>query len=351
VTDLDEALERFQLGALEYGPGLANHGPMAAEALVALGHPALLTGLVDLYAPRLPPFEPAAPLREDEREAALGDPLRFGSWVATWERELDACDWREVLAHALALLEPGLFAGAAHGFLRVAHAVRALGREQTGPRLRELAFGLGYWAGRYQRLPGEPGESGRRDPVEVLRQLDVVSPERRPAGLFFDAVRVLDSEPGFAAAIESADLSAQAPSALIGSLCREGARLYLANPRARVAYAHVVTVPSALRLLAPHVDEVTLRKLAGRAFQAGAALHAVSSTCDADVPPPSEDVQRTALDPHEIRYRAACSLREHSIKLAEACLRETEIEPDPILALAAADAALELEGAGTASTC
>ena len=53
MTDLDEALERLQLGGLDYGPGLANHGPMAAEALVALGHPALITGLVDGYAPRL----------------------------------------------------------------------------------------------------------------------------------------------------------------------------------------------------------------------------------------------------------------------------------------------------------
>ena len=33
VTDLDEVLERFHRCAFEYGPGLSNHGPMAAEAL------------------------------------------------------------------------------------------------------------------------------------------------------------------------------------------------------------------------------------------------------------------------------------------------------------------------------
>ena len=39
---LDDALARFEPTSLEYGPGLANHGPMAAEALCALGHPALV---------------------------------------------------------------------------------------------------------------------------------------------------------------------------------------------------------------------------------------------------------------------------------------------------------------------
>ena len=161
MTDLDEALERFQLGGLEYGPGLANHGPMAAEALVALGHPALITGLVDGYAPRLPPFQPGAPLADGEREAALGDPQRCADWVATWERELEQRDWPEVLRAALPLLASGLFAGAAHGFLRVAHGVRALAREPTRARRRELAFGLGYWAGRFQRLPGVPGDQNQ----------------------------------------------------------------------------------------------------------------------------------------------------------------------------------------------
>jgi hypothetical protein len=46
--------------------------------------------------------------------------------------------------------------------------------------------------------------------------------------------------------------------------------------------------------------------------------------------------------PDEIRYRAACSVEEHSIKLTEACLREDEIRPDERLRQAAADAALEI---------
>ena len=58
MIELDEALERFQKCDLEFMGGLANHGPMAAEALVALGHGALIAGFVDAYAPLIPPLEP-----------------------------------------------------------------------------------------------------------------------------------------------------------------------------------------------------------------------------------------------------------------------------------------------------
>jgi hypothetical protein len=346
MADLDEALERFQLTGLEYGPGLANHGPMAAEAIVALGHPALLVGWVDLYAPRLPPREPGRALADRERAAALGDPARAADWIATWERELAGRDWRAGLREALPELAPGLFASAAHGWLRVAHAVRALGRSEAPPRRRELAFGLALWSARFQRLPGRPGSKPARSPVEVLRTLEPLPPERRRPGLFFDAVRPLDEHPSFADAIDSADFSGVDPLAVVAALCREAARLYLVNPHARIGYAHAVTAASAVRLVADCVDADTLRALAGYAFQAGCALHAVLSEPSVREPSPSEEVQRVARDPAEIRYRAACSLREHAIKLAEACLREDAIAPDPTLRLAAADAAIELEGEG-----
>lgn len=345
MTDLDEALERFQMTALEYGSGLSNHGPMAAEAITALGHPALLTGWVDLYAPRLPPFELGRPLDVPERRAVLGDPTRMSDWVATYQHELADRDWRDLLCAALPELAPGLFAGATHGWLRVAHAVRALERGETEPRRRELAFGLGYWAARFQRLPGTPGAKPARGPAAVLRTLEPVAPSRRRGGLFFEAVRVLDEHPGFADSIASVALAPAEVDAWIGELCREGARLYLGNPSARVAYVHAVTAPSALRLVAPLIERETLCSLAGFAFQASCALHAVQAEPRGGEVSLSDEVRRLAENPDEIRYRAACSLREHAIKLAEACLREDTISPDPVLRLAAADAAIELEGA------
>lgn len=347
MTDLDEVLERFQRGALEYGGGLSNHGPMMADALVALGHPALLTGLVDFYAPRLPPFEPGRPLSGPERAGALGASRRAADWVATWEHELAARDWQEVLTEALRWLAPGLFAGAGHAWLRVAHAVRALGRGETAPRRRELAFGLGYWASAYHPLPGEPGSAPARPAVEVLQCLAPVAAARQQPGSFDDRVRVLADEPGFAAAIGSADFGAGDPLDAVAALCREGARLYLLHPSDRIAYAHAVTVPGAVRLVAPWIDDETVLRLAGYAFQSAAALHAISSRGDVGLeaaPSCSGEVEALARTPDEIRYRAACSLHEHAIKLAEACLREDAIAPDRGLRLAAADAALALEG-------
>ena len=101
LLTIDEVLERFQRSALEYGAEFSNHGPMAAEALVALGHPALLTGWVDLYAPRLPPFEPGVSLDGEARRSALGVAARAGDWVATWEAELAHREWRVVLREAV----------------------------------------------------------------------------------------------------------------------------------------------------------------------------------------------------------------------------------------------------------
>jgi len=351
VTDLDEVLERFHLTGLEYGPGLANHGPMAADAIVALGHSALLTGWVDLYAPRLPPLEPGQAIEAGERDAAVGDVSRMSDWVASFERDLAEGDWRDVLQRELSWLAPGFFASATHGWLRVAHAVRALLREETAVRRRELAFGLGLWAARFQRLPGTPGARAAVTPIEALMALEPVAPELRRPGLFFDAVRVLDDDSAFRECVESIDLTKAPVGETIRTLCCAGASLYLANPQSRVGYAHAVTATSALRLVEPVVDEACLRELLGHAVQSAFALHAVLSeargdaSSSPDAPEPSEEVRRMAEHPEEIRYRAACSLREHAIKLAEACLREDAIAPDPLLRLAAADAAVELEGA------
>jgi hypothetical protein len=361
MIELDEALERFQKCDLEFMGGLANHGPMAAEALVALGHGALIAGFVDAYAPLIPPLEPGRPIPENERAAALGRPERLADWVATFESELLAdADWRAVLARSCSELLPGLFAGATHGLLRAAHAVRSLDQADTPPRRRELAFGLAYWAGRYQPLPGVPGARAQRGrgPLASLRALPAVAVARRRPGFFFDAVRVLDDDPAFVESVELADPADRTVSLLLSELCRAAASLYLANPAARIAYVHTLTAPSALRLLAPHLPQDALRAAFGYAFQAAAALHAVSAENPAtaglaldSAPRVASEVERLAEDAAGIRYRAACSLEEHAIKFSEACLREDAIAPDPIFRLAAADAALHLQAPAGRRAC
>lgn len=350
-SELDQALVHFQQRGLEWGGGLANHGPMAAEALRVLGHSSLIAGLVDSYAPRVPPLAVGTPLEASAREAALGDPERLPDWVATYDREIETRPWQELLASEVPQLLPGLFAGAAHGMLRVAHAVRAIEDRDTPARRRELALGLAYWAGRYQALPGVPGAAPRpgQGVSESFEAVPVVPVERRRPGFFFDAVRVLGDD--FARVIEGFDPGAASLSQSIHEICRESARRYLAHPDARIAYVHCVTAPSALRLFAHRLDASTRARAPGYALQAALALHAVSAG------PGSEAVrdpaaERLAADPAEIRYRAACSIEEHAIKLAEACLREHAILPDPLFLRAAADAAIHLDGgAGRGARC
>lgn len=351
MSDLDEALERFQAGALEYAGGLANHGPMAAEALIRLGHSAKLPGFVELYAPRLGARDVGKAMDASERRVALGKPARIPDWVASFERDLEVAPWPQVLGEACAQLCDGLFAGATHGLLRVAHAVRALGEVETAPRRRELAFGLAYWAARFQPLPGVPGTNPveGQGPGEVLSRVNPVPEAERQPGLFFDSVGVLRERSDFSALLEGSDLSRartlEGLDQFIGELCRAAASLYLANPQARIAYVHTLTAPSALRLIAEHLPEPLRERAAGRALQAAAALHAVSAAVPrAPSAVHDDEVLRAAEDPAAIRYHAACSLEEHAIKFSEACLREDALAPDPVLRLAAADAALRIGG-------
>ncbi len=345
-SDLDHALARFQQTGLEWAEGLANHGPMAVEALQQLGHPALIEGFVDSYVPRMPPLVAGDPLDVEARVGALGDPLRLPDWIATYDRELAARPWRELLATEVTRLLPGLFAGSVHGMLRVAHAVRAIEVRDTPVRRRELALGLAYWAGRYQELPGTPGAKPQpgQSIARTFEAVTLVPPERRRFGLFSEAVRVLDDD--FARCIEAFDpASTPAASQAIHEICRESAQRYLLHPTARIAYVHCVTAPSALRLFAHHLDDATRTRAVGYALQAALGLHAVSAGAAAGTSPDRE-VERLATDPAEIRYRAACSLEEHAIKMAEACLREQAVLPDPVFPRAAADAAIHLDSGG-----
>jgi len=314
LQDLDQALERFQLCGLEYGSGLPdrglpNYGPMAAEALIELGHAALVTGLIDVYVPRLPPRPGGRVLSDTERSSALGSPGRFGDWIVTLEARLQAEPWREVLADEVAGLVGGLNRDSAHGLVRVAHAVLAIERAETPIRVKELAFGLAHWAGRYAEAA---------DAVSSFQS-------RGPRGG------------------DGADLPL---SQDLARACVEGARRYLANPEARAEHTLGVMAPAALRVLLPYVEPSCieqalsiLRAIQGPAPMVAAQARKIETVDDVEV-------ERCAGSVEEIRYRAACSLQEHAIPFAEACLREEALAPASELRLAAADAALRLSPVG-----
>ena len=63
---LDEALEIVHRTGPEFGPGLSNHAPMAAEALAVLGRGERAVGWVERYRTRLDePPRGLAPISAD----------------------------------------------------------------------------------------------------------------------------------------------------------------------------------------------------------------------------------------------------------------------------------------------
>jgi hypothetical protein len=170
---LDLALERFARTGPEYHGGLANHGPMAAEALVTLGRSDAVARWVAGYASRLgPPPAPRQEVLAAEWEAALGERGRVADWAAFYRRELAEGPWRQVLQKWLPRLAPGFVAVATHGAIRTGHAARALAARETPPRFHELAEGLAYWAANFTRLPEVATPAGSARPSQAVATLE-----------------------------------------------------------------------------------------------------------------------------------------------------------------------------------
>jgi hypothetical protein len=200
--------------------------------------------------------------------------------------------------------------------------------------------------------------------AEFFEGLPLLAEPRARQGLFVEAIARLDSFEPFADAIERAPTPGKEPGkapgegddvgSYLAALTRVAASLYLAHPEARIAYVHGVTLPVAMRVLAPLLAEEDACRGGGYALQAVAALHSLfgSSSQPAEVEAGLEaEVMQTAESWDEIRYRAACSIQEHAIKMAEACWREDRLAATRVLRLAAADAALKLEGQRSAGGC
>jgi hypothetical protein len=266
------------------------------------------------------------------------------------------------LSASLPILRPGLFAGAGHGLLRTAHAVRCLEREDSPLRRRELARGLAYWSARYQTLPGSPGSLGHGSEAtldDFFAELPRIAEPATRVGFFFDRVRRLETSAAFARAINGMPRpAAQLVDGFLARLCRRAAGLYCAHPEARIVYVHAVTLPSAMRGLLPYFEDSERAEAALAVVQAVAALHAIHGERDPieTAAPQSdssidEEILRMAESWDEIRYRAATSIQEHAIKMVEACLRADRLDPDPIYRIAAADAALRLEGTRSTVDC
>jgi Questin oxidase-like len=334
---LDDALTVFAATAPLFGPaGLANHGPMAAEALAHLGRHDAIPGWVARYRTRLDEAPPAArPLTEVDWPAALGQAERFPEWLALFEREIADRPIAAVVGEWVPRLLPGSVGAATHGLIRTGHALRALGQADTPARRLEVANGLAFWAASYRELPGPPlliGHEGVADALADLPYLPEDAP--RPVRISDRVAAVAGIADEFEQAVASLGWTGGAVD-LLDQLATGGSLAYLRNADGggAIGLLHAVTSPLACELVLPWLAEEDRDAALGYVWQAAAALH-VAYDIDRTAPAPTEapPAAEALVD------RALASGDEHAIKLTEAALRSFDRSGDAALLLAADDA-------------
>ena len=335
---IDEMLDLLSFAGAELVNGNANHGPMASEALFALGREDAVLPWVDEYSKRLmyrP--SPSLPIPPEEWREYLGARERLGDWIELFENELSEAPWPEVVRLWVPRLAPAIMSAATHGLIRTGHAVRSLSCEETPQRKSELAQGLGYWAARYFTLPGQPSAANADHTPKAA--LDHVArlhgPDFDGSGPITEQIKGMEDHPEFTPVIDLADASGDL-SLFISNLTETFAGIYLASSKNLVAFVHTVTAPSALRMLAPYLDQDDARQAARYAWQVCAAVYSWYSTVPAQ---DNSGLTKPIEDKEELIDRAVAAGGAHSIKFTEACLREYALNPNPVYLAAARDAA------------
>ena len=341
-ASLDEALEILSAYGPDLSNGLTSHGPMAAEALCALGRPDAVLPWVERYRKGMLPRPPARErISHDTWRSALAQLDRVGDWSAFFEEELQSDPWRVVLDRWVGRLAPGICASATHGVIRVGHAARGLAESESALRRHELADALASWAYAYQELPTSWRAADRvMSPREAITMVAVVPPERRRfSGTITSSLEALSEFPDFAPVIGLIDVTGDTQG-VVPELTEVFARVYLANTHdvlTAIVFIHGITSVAALGSMLPHLQDATARTALRFVWQAACGLYAAFGsrpTPAADVEPPRENAD-TLVD------MAIAHGDEHAIKFTEACLRHNALNPSPAY-LAAARNALDV---------
>ncbi|MGW1812439.1 questin oxidase family protein [Streptomyces sp. NPDC002125] len=325
---LDEALQRLHTSGPERLGRLTNHAPMAVEALAVNGQARSVHRWLDVYASRLEEFPPAVePVTDLNWPEALGDPRRAADWIGYFGREISERPWRDVLAQWWPRLLPGMYGGSTHPVIRVGHAVRTLlAGESTGPRLNELAHGLGYWAARHHPVTGLALVAGADSAAGAL---DAVRPVAEREGGFPTRLGRVTSLPVWAASVTDPD---EAHSRLT-ELVRAATHRYATHGHGEeTMMVHAATAPNAVLRTLPALPRALWVPSLRAAWTASAAVTAMYAP-DA----PVTYVPPGSLTPEEVFEQALAHGDEHVIKLTD-----TALDVGDEQALAAALRAVEL---------
>jgi len=308
---LDAAYDRLLSTGPEFDGWLSNHGPMAAEALTRHGHADDVSAWLDTYCRRLEPA-PTFSRRIDDWRGALGNPRQLGDWLGYFDEQLRRASWNDVLATWWPRLIPGIAAGATHGVIRVGHAVRAL-REAgaTEARIAELAQGLGYWAARWQPVPGAAVPSGQLSASDALAALPRI--HQQDGGI---AARL--------AQLDTLDDWSQAQGGLrphddwqqfLREVVTAAVHRYATHAHGdAIMLVHAATSPNAVLRTLPSLPRELWQASSAAAWSASAAVHAAYAPEFAADPSTS---RTTAVDAFE---RAVRHGDEHVIKFADTAL-------------------------------
>lgn len=315
---LDEAYERLHRTGPEFDGYLSNHGPMASEALVQLGQGEQVHRWLDGYTGKLDERPKGiSRITPAEFADALGDPARFGDWLDYFEIQVTEGDWRDVLAQWWPRLLPGSLASATHALIRVGHAVRALQAVETAPRVAELGQALGYWAARYQPVPGAANPAGRLTAAQALDAMPHVPDQ---SGSVSARVPQLAHTPGWTeatAALRSPASADDVPSAL-AELTDAGVARYLSHGHGNaIMLVHAATAPNAAMLVLDALPKHLWLLTHVAIWQVCAALtagYAPNQTWSGPLAKPADS-------PEEAGQLALDNGDEHVIKFTETALR------------------------------
>ncbi|KOT53692.1 MULTISPECIES: questin oxidase family protein [Streptomyces] len=316
---LDEALERLHDSGPEFQGFLANHGPMAVEALVRHGQAGSVHRWLDHYEEKLEDVPSLQGTVTDANwQEALGDPRRVSDWTAYFTRLVAERPWRDVLAEWWPRLLPGIAGAATHPVIRVGHVVRTLLQDgEEAPRIAELAHALGYWAARHTTLPVSVNPTGTASPAEALAALPRVADQQV---LPLDGLAQLPGTPGWLATAESLHVPADDPDAVrdrLTALVGAAVHHYLDHGYGHgVLMVHTATAPNAVLRTLPALPRELWAVSLGAVWTASAAITSVYSA--AEVQSPLEESGRLVAE--EVFERAARHGDEHVIKMTDTAL-------------------------------
>lgn len=232
--------------------------------------------------------------------------------------------WRALLQQWWPRLLPGMAASATHGVIRTAHAVRTLrsaGAEPHALLIDELAQGLGFWAARYQTLPGNPQLAGAPGAIAALSRLPRLDPAMPSEGDGIAgrlvSLRRLD---GFSEGLDEWG-SPSSPDAALDDLIGAAASVLVARDDAPIAFCHAVTAPAAVRLVLPELPSHLQRASVAASWQVVGGIVAAFASPRQEAESVSAGADASAFL-QTLDARAIENGDEHVIKLTEAAQRE-----------------------------